>query len=141
MDCQHPEDYDLVVRAADVTSFVTLAEPVDGECRHFRQACEPGMYGHVRLRIEPFAGPLHCRVEWCVNESEIPQCYRDATIAGIRDANNEPVANTEHTYAVFLRVCVVGGSYHEIDSREVSFKIAGRLAFREALRKASLLAL
>ena len=109
----------------------TISRAAMGECRYVKQTGGRGQYAHVKLRVEPAEG---FSIEHKIVGGAIPREYLPAVEAGIREAAEEgplqgyPVIN--------LKVTVLDGSYHEVDSSELAFKTAGMLALKDALRKA-----
>ena len=99
-----------------------------------RQSGGKGQYGHCKIRMEPLeAGKGYEFVDETVGGS-IPKEYIQPINNGIQEAaQNGPIAGYE---VVDFKVTVYDGSYHEVDSSEMAFKIAGSLAFKEAVRKA-----
>jgi elongation factor G len=113
----------------------TIRKPAKGEEKYARQTGGRGQYGHVVLEIEP--GEPGSGFEF-VNEivgGAIPREYIPAVEKGIKEALAGGIlAGYE---LVDVKVRLVYGSYHEVDSSEMAFKIAGSIAFKEAARKAS----
>jgi elongation factor G len=111
----------------------TITKPASGKEVYKKQTGGRGQYGHVEIEIEPAPG------EGFVFENEItggaiPKEYIKPVEQGIRDAMERGfLAGYE---MVDIRVKLVFGSYHEVDSDERSFHIAGSLAFQDAVRKA-----
>jgi len=111
----------------------TITQPASGKEVYKKQTGGRGQYGHVELEIEPAPG------EGFVFENEItggaiPREYIKPVQQGIRDAMERGfLAGYE---LVDIRVRLLFGSYHEVDSDERSFHIAGSLAFQDALKKA-----
>jgi elongation factor G len=104
------------------------------EARYIRQTGGRGQYGHVFIDLEP-AGP-GSGYEF-VNKvigGSIPREYIPSVDAGIQEAMESGVLAGYPM--VDIRATLVDGSYHEVDSSEIAFKIAGQMAFREAARKA-----
>jgi elongation factor G len=112
----------------------TIRRPARGEEKYARQTGGRGQYGHVVLEIEP--GALGSGLEF-VNEivgGVIPREFIPAVEKGVREATEGGIlAGYE---LVDVRVRLVFGSYHEVDSSELAFKIAGSMAFKEAARRA-----
>ncbi len=112
----------------------TIRKPARGEERYVRQTGGRGQYGHVVLEIEP--GEPGSGFEF-VNEivgGVIPKEYIPAVEKGVREAMEGGIlAGYE---MVDVRVRLVFGSYHEVDSSEMAFKIAGSMAFKEAAKHA-----
>ena len=112
----------------------TLTRPADGEGRHVRQTGGRGQYGHVKIRVVP--GQPGAGFEF-VNEivgGVVPREYVRPVEAGIRDAMTTGVLAGYPIEDV--RVSLYDGSYHDVDSSEGAFQIAGVLAFRDAAQKA-----
>ena len=112
----------------------TLTRPADGEGRHVRQTGGRGQYGHVKIRVVP--GQPGAGFEF-VNEivgGVVPREYVRPVEAGIRDAMTTGVLAGYPLEDV--RVSLYDGSYHDVDSSEGAFQIAGVLAFRDAAQKA-----
>ncbi|NPV89272.1 MAG: elongation factor G [Firmicutes bacterium] len=109
----------------------TITRPANGECRYVKQTGGRGQYGHVKLAVEPAEG---FGVEFKIVGGAIPREYFSAIEAGIREALEEgPVKEYP---VVNVKVTVLDGSFHEVDSSEMAFKMAGMLAAKDALRKA-----
>ncbi|MBX3280524.1 MAG: elongation factor G [Acidobacteria bacterium] len=113
----------------------TIRKPAKGEEKYARQTGGRGQYGHAVLEIGP--GEPGSGFEF-VNEivgGVIPREYIPAVEKGVREAMEGGIlAGYE---MVDVRVRLVFGSYHEVDSSEMAFKIAGSIAFKEAAKKAS----
>jgi elongation factor G len=113
----------------------TIRKPAKGEEKYARQTGGRGQYGHAVLEIEP--GEPGSGFEF-VNEivgGVIPREYIPAVEKGVREAMEGGIlAGYE---MVDVRVRLVFGSYHEVDSSEMAFKIAGSIAFKDAAKKAS----
>ncbi|MDQ3978077.1 MAG: elongation factor G [Actinomycetota bacterium] len=113
----------------------TINIPVRGvEERYVRQSGGRGQYGHVIINLEP-TGPGG-GYEFCdkIVGGIIPKEYIPAVDAGIQEAmQNGVLAGYQ---MVDIRATLVGGSYHEVDSSEIAFRIAGSLAFKKAARQA-----
>jgi elongation factor G len=112
----------------------TIRKSAEAEGRHIKQTGGHGQYGHVKIRIEPL--PTGGGFEF-VNEitgGRVPREYINPTEVGIREALEGGVL------AGFpmsdLKVTLYDGSYHDVDSSEMAFKIAGSMAIKEAARKA-----
>ena len=103
------------------------------EGRFIRQTGGSGQYGHCWLEIEPLAAGSGFVFENKVVGGSIPKEYIPAIEKGVREAlSNGTVAGYP---VVDIRVAVLEGSYHEVDSNENAFKQAGILAFRECMKK------
>jgi elongation factor G len=104
------------------------------EGRFIRQSGGRGQYGHVWLEIEPLERNQGFIFENKIEGGVIPREYISAVEAGIRGAiQNGPLAG----YPVIdLKVALVDGSYHQVDSSELAFRTAGAIALRDGVRKA-----
>ena len=113
----------------------TFRKAVDAEGKYVRQSGGKGQYGHCKLRLEPKEpGTGYEFVDETVGGS-IPKEYIPAIDKGIQEAaKNGFLAGYE---VVDFKVVVYDGSYHEVDSSEMAFKIAGSMGFKDGLKKAS----
>jgi elongation factor G len=113
----------------------TIRKPAKGEEKYARQTGGRGQYGHVVLEIEPNEAGKGFEFVNKIVGGVIPKEYIPAVEKGVREALEGGIlAGYE---MVDVRVQLVFGSYHEVDSSEMAFKIAGSIAFKEAARKAS----
>jgi elongation factor G len=113
----------------------TIKKPAKGEEKYARQTGGRGQYGHVVLEIEPNEPGKGFEFVNEIVGGVIPKEYIPAVEKGIREALEGGVlAGYE---LVDVRVRLVFGSYHEVDSSEMAFKIAGSIAFKEAAKKAN----
>lgn len=112
----------------------TITCPVRHEGRFVRQTGGRGQYGHVVLELEPGAQGSGIVFENKVVGGAIPKDFIPAVEAGIMEAAGNGVLAGYPV--VDVAVALVDGSYHEVDSSELSFKIAGSLAFKEAMERA-----
>jgi elongation factor G len=111
----------------------TITMPAKGVERYKRQTGGRGQYGHVELEIEPAPGEGFV-FENKITGGAIPREFIKPTEEGVRDALERGfLAGYE---LVDIKVSLVFGSYHEVDSDERSFHIAGSLAFQDAVKKA-----
>jgi len=112
----------------------TIRNAVKAEGKFVRQSGGRGQYGHCVLEIEPQEpGTGYTFVNKIVGGA-IPKEYIPAVDAGIQDAMKNGVLGG---YQVLdIKVALVDGSYHEVDSSEMAFKIAGSMGFKEGCRKA-----
>jgi elongation factor G len=112
----------------------TLTKAASGEGRYVRQTGGRGQYGHAKIRLEPC--PPGTGFEF-VNEivgGTIPREYIKPVEEGIREALT---AGVLASYPVAdVRIILYDGSYHEVDSNEMAFKIAGSMAFKDAAKSA-----
>jgi elongation factor G len=117
-----------------VTYRETIAAAAEGEGRYDQQLGGRGQYGHVKLRIEPLTTGRGVSVEHTANGNAIPREFVGACERGAREALlRGPVAG----YPVAdVKVTVLDGSHHPVDSSEMAFQIAAAQAVRAALREA-----
>jgi len=113
----------------------TIRKKAEAEGKYIRQTGGSGQYGHVKVRIEPNeAGKGYDFVNEIVG-GVVPKEYIKPVDQGIKEAMEGGVlAGYE---MVDVKATLYDGSYHEVDSNEMAFKIAGSMAFKEAARKAS----
>ena len=113
----------------------TIKGTVEVEGKHVKQSGGHGQYGHCWVRFEPLeAGAGYEFVDKIVGGA-IPKEYIPAVNNGIAEAKNNGVLAGYET--VDFRATVYDGSYHDVDSSEMAFKIAGSLAFKEGMKKAN----
>ncbi len=112
----------------------TITKPATVDCKYARQSGGKGQYGHVKITIEPNdAGKGYEFINKIVGGA-IPKEYIPAVDQGIQGAMQAGIlAGYE---VVDVKVTLFDGSYHEVDSSEMAFKIAGSMAFKEAMAKA-----
>ena len=111
----------------------TNRKNADVDTKYARQSGGKGQYGHVKIRIEPNPGKGYEFVNAVVGGA-IPKEYIPAVDQGIQGAMLSGVLAGYNV--VDVKVTLYDGSYHEVDSSEMAFKIAGSMAFKEAMRKA-----
>lgn len=111
----------------------TVRKPADVDCKYVRQSGGKGQYGHVKIRIFPNPGKGYEFDNVTVGGS-IPKEYIPAVDTGIQGAMQSGVVAGYNV--VDVKVELYDGSYHEVDSSEMAFKIAGSMAFKDAMRKA-----
>ena len=112
----------------------TIAQEAEVDCRYVRQSGGHGQYGHVKIRVEPNPGK-GCEFVSAIVGGVVPKEYIPAVEAGVRGAMLSGVLAGYNV--VDVKVTLFDGSYHEVDSSEMAFKIAGSMAFKDAMRKAS----
>ena len=123
------------VGAPQVAYKESIRQKVDHETKYKRQSGGSGQYGHVKIILEPDESGKGYEFINAVTGGSIPKEYIPAVDAGIRGSLNAGVlANYP---VVDVKVTLYDGSYHEVDSSEMAFKIAGSMAFKEACRKAN----
>ena len=121
------------VGAPQVAYKETIRKAVDQDTKYARQSGGKGQYGHVKIRIEPNPEKGYEFVNAVVGGA-IPKEYIPAVDQGIQGAMLSGVLAGYNV--VDVKVTLYDGSYHEVDSSEMAFKIAGSMAFKEAMRKA-----
>ncbi len=112
----------------------TIRKSVEQDTKYARQTGGKGQYGHVKIRIEPNESGKGYEFVNAIVGGAVPKEYIPAVDQGIQGAMN---AGVLAGYPVVdVKVTLFDGSYHEVDSSEMAFKIAGSMAFKEAMRKA-----
>jgi len=106
---------------------------VDQEYKYARQSGGKGQYGHVKIKVEPIEEGKGYEFVNNIVGGAIPKEYIPAVYAGIQGAMLNGVLAGYNV--VDVRVTLYDGSYHEVDSSEMAFKIAGSIAFKEAMKK------
>jgi elongation factor G len=121
------------VGAPQVAYKETIRNAVKAEAKYAKQSGGKGQYGHAVIEMEPTEGEYV--FENAVVGGAIPKEYIPAIDAGIKEASlNGIIAGYN---VINFKVKLVHGSYHEVDSSEMAFKIAGSMAFKNAMAKAS----
>ena len=123
------------VGAPQVSYKETIRKAVDQETKYARQSGGKGQYGHVKIHVEPNEPGKGYEFINAVVGGAIPKEYIPAVDAGIQGAMESGVLAGYPV--VDVKVTLYDGSYHEVDSSEMAFKIAGSMAFKEACRKAN----
>ncbi len=122
------------VGAPQVAYKESIRQKVDHETKYKRQSGGSGQYGHVKIILEPNESGKGYEFINSVTGGSIPKEYIPAVDTGIKGALQ---AGVLAGYPVVdVKVTLYDGSYHEVDSSEMAFKIAGSMAFKEAARKA-----
>ena len=122
------------VGAPQVAYKESIRAKVDHETKYKRQSGGSGQYGHVKIILEPNESGAGYEFVNSVTGGAIPKEYIPAVDTGIKGALH---AGVLAGYPVVdVKVTLYDGSYHEVDSSEMAFKIAGSMAFKEAARKA-----
>jgi len=112
----------------------TIRDKVDVEGKYVRQSGGKGQYGHCKITMEPLPPGSGYVFEDKTVGGSIPKEYIPAVDKGIQEAKNSGIlAGYE---CVDFKVTVYDGSYHDVDSSEMAFKIAGSMAFKEGMKKA-----
>jgi elongation factor G len=112
----------------------TIRKTVEQEGKFVRQTGGRGMYGHVWLKLEPLAGGSGYEFENAIVGGVVPREYIAAVDKGVREQlENGVIAGFP---LVDIKVTLYDGSYHDVDSNEMAFKLAGSLALREGVQVA-----
>jgi elongation factor G len=112
----------------------TIRKHAEAEGRHIKQTGGHGQYGHVKIRVEPLPSGSGFEFENEVTGGRVPKEYINPTEMGIKEAleggilAGYPMSD--------IKVTLYDGSYHDVDSSEMAFKIAGSMAIKEAARRA-----
>ena len=123
------------VGAPQVAYKETIKKAVEQDTKYARQSGGKGQYGHVRIKVEPNESGKGYEFVNALTGGVIPKEYIPAVDQGIQGAMQ---AGVLAGYPVVdVKVSLIFGSYHEVDSSEMAFKIAGSMAFKEACRKAN----
>ena len=112
----------------------TIRAKVDHECKYKKQSGGSGQYAHVKMILEPNETGKGYEFVNAVTGGAIPKEYIEPTNTGIQGAMQNGVLAGYNV--VDVKVTLYDGSYHEVDSSEMAFKICGSMAFKEAMRKA-----
>ena len=125
------------VGAPQVAYKETFTKPVDVEYKYAKQSGGRGQYGHCKVKFEPMDpnGEETFKFESTVVGGAIPKEYIPAVGEGIEEAAQAGILGGFPVLGVHANV--YDGSYHEVDSSEMAFHIAGSMAFKEAMQKAS----
>ncbi|WP_455724687.1 elongation factor G [Dysosmobacter welbionis] len=122
------------VGAPQVAYKESIKKAVDQDTKYARQSGGKGQYGHVKIHVEPNESGKGYEFVNAIVGGAVPKEYIPAVDAGIQGAMNAGVV--AGFPVVDVKVTLYDGSYHEVDSSEMAFKIAGSMAFKEACRKA-----
>ena len=122
------------IGAPQVAYKETIRKQVSQDTKYARQSGGKGQYGHVKITIEPNETGKGYEFINAVTGGAIPKEYIPAVDAGIQGAMQAGILAGYNV--VDVKVTLFDGSYHEVDSSEMAFKIAGSMAFKEAMRKA-----
>ncbi len=125
------------VGAPQVAYKETFTKPVDQEYKYAKQSGGRGQYGHCKVKFEPMDanGEELFKFESTVVGGAIPKEYIPAVGEGIEEATKAGILGGFPVVGVYANV--YDGSYHEVDSSEMAFHIAGSMAFKEAMKKAA----
>jgi len=111
----------------------TISQPVDVEGRFVRQSGGKGQYGHVKVKIEPLSQGTGFEFVNAIVGGTIPKEYIPAVEHGVKEAMQTGVVAGYPV--VDLKITLYDGSYHEVDSSEMAFKIAASMALKEGVRR------
>ena len=122
------------VGAPQVSYKETIKGNADVDYKYKKQSGGSGQYGHVKIRVEPNESGKGFEFKNSVVGGSVPKEYIPAVEAGVKGAMQAGILAGYQV--VDVKVELYDGSYHEVDSSEMAFKIAGSMAFKEAMRKA-----
>ena len=125
---------EATVGAPQVAYRETIRKPIEVEGKYIKQSGGRGQYGHCWIKMEPLQPGEGYKFENKIVGGVIPKEYIPAIDNGIKEASQNGVLAGFET--VDFKVTVFDGSYHDVDSSEMAFKIAGSLAFKEGAKKA-----
>jgi len=123
------------VGKAEVAYKETIQRPVESEGKFIRQSGGRGQYGHAWLKLEPLERGAGFIFENDIKGGTVPKEYIPGIEKGVREALNTGVLGGFPV--VDVKVAVFDGSYHDVDSSELAFQIAGSMAFKDGAAKAS----
>ncbi|WP_457567759.1 elongation factor G [Desulfurobacterium sp.] len=126
---------DVNVGRPQVAYRETIRKEVTQEGKFIKQTGGRGQYGHVWLKIEPLEPGKGFEFHETIKGGVVPKEYIPAVEAGVREAMETGVVAGYPM--VDIKVTLFDGSYHEVDSSEMAFKIAGSMAFKEGAKKAN----
>ncbi|MDA1168874.1 MAG: elongation factor G [bacterium] len=112
----------------------TIRKTVEAEGKYIKQSGGRGQYGHVWIRLEPQERGAGVEYEQAIKGGVIPQEYLPAIGKGVEEASKNGVL--AGFPVVDIKATAFDGSYHDVDSSEIAFKIAGAMAFRDGMRAA-----
>ena len=125
---------EALVGEPEVAFRETIRGTVEVEGKHIKQSGGHGQYGHVEVRFDPLDAGAGFVFENKVVGGKVPREYVPAIEAGFRDASENGVLAGYP--CIDFKVTLLDGSYHEVDSSELAFKLAAMSAFREGAKKA-----
>ncbi len=112
----------------------TIRKKVDHECKYKKQSGGSGQYAHIKMILEPGEPGSGYEFVNAVTGGSVPKEFIEPTNVGIQGAMENGVLAGYNV--VDVKVTLYDGSYHEVDSSEMAFKICGSMAFKEAMKKA-----
>jgi elongation factor G len=113
----------------------TISGTADVDCKYARQSGGKGQYGHVKIIMEPQEPGMGFTFVNAITGGAIPKEYIGPVEAGIKGASENGIL--AGFPVIDFKVTLYDGSYHDVDSSEMAFKIAGSMAFKQAMAKAS----
>jgi elongation factor G len=113
----------------------TITEPAEGEGKYTRQTGGRGQYGHCKIHIDPLEEGEGCEFFDQIKGGAIPDEFVSSVEDGIREAMEVGILAGFPLTGV--KITLLDGSFHEVDSTPIAFKVAGSLAFKDAASKAS----
>ena len=125
---------DVTVGRPQVAYKETIRRAVEAEGKYIKQSGGRGQYGHCKIKMEPLERDKGYIFENTVVGGAIPKEFIGPIDAGIQEAKKSGVLAGYET--IDFKVNVYDGSFHDVDSSEMAFKIAGSMAFKEAMKKA-----
>ncbi|MGM0410592.1 MAG: elongation factor G [Bacillota bacterium] len=132
--CKRKFDVGFKTKTPKVSYKETIQKKVKVEEKYKKQSGGRGQYGHVMLRIEPLARGKGFEFDEEIFGGAIPKQYIPGVEKGVKEAMEEGVL--AHYPVVDIKAVVYDGSYHDVDSSEMAFKIAASKAFRQGMEKA-----
>ncbi len=130
---------DAIVGKPQVAYRETITQAAEGEGKYIKQSGGRGQYGHVMIKIEPTERGTGYEFVNGITGGVVPREYIEPTNKGIQESLARGFL--AHFPLSDLKVTLYDGSYHEVDSSELSFKMAGSLAIREATKQAQMVLL
>jgi elongation factor G len=129
-------EFGLEARAGkpEVAYRETLTRPAEAEGKYVKQTGGHGQYGHVRLRVDPGTPGLGFQFHSAIVGGSVPRQFVAAVEKGVVEAMDTGML--AGFPMVDVQVTLLDGSYHEVDSSELAFKIAASLGFKEAAKRA-----
>ncbi len=131
---KHRFHVDVLLHPPKVPYRETILRPADGHGRHKKQTGGRGQFADCRIKIEPLPRGEDFTFEDAIFGGAIPQNYRPAVEKGIQEARRR--GYLAGYPVVDFKVRLLDGQYHDVDSSELAFKIAGSLAFKDAMANA-----
>ncbi len=130
---------DAIVGKPQVAYRETITQPAEGEGKYIKQTGGRGQYGHVMIKIEPKERGTGYEFVNAITGGTVPREYIEPANKGIQESLARGFL--AHFPLSDIKVTLYDGSYHEVDSSELSFKMAGSLAIREATKQAQMVLL